>query len=261
LAFLGPEVTSQEPVWRVFSAWANARPLGPGDAGAVARVRGRLDECRFLWWRFMVELDRRRRFVGAHISAGRHAFASSVRLVGSTPPAAPTARREFGLFRRQGAPAWAAIVLTVALLVGAFGFGVWKYASADHLGSIDNPQVLERANTACKQLEHDALPSPALPALVIRAQNAAIDVLISSMEQLGTKTLRGEPAASRWIADWRTLRDARAKYADELVATFPAGGAVFVVPKAHGIPITSRIGEAGVDCPVVKTLGDPPGGP
>lgn len=152
------------------------------------------------------------------------------------------------------------VVLGVSCLVfvGAAAVGLWRYANADHLGILDDPPVTDRAAAACRTLQDavaDVAPGP--PSDTIRAEDAAIDDLVASMEQLGDRRLHGDDPAEAWVADWRMLRDLRERYADELAAGHDAA---FVLPTVDGIPITSRMRDPGVECPVAVALGSPPQG-
>ncbi len=154
---------------------------------------------------------------------------------------------------------------TVAALTGlavivAFGVGLWAFASADHLGILDDPAVADTAAQACKDLrvyvaEHP-LPadgSPAEIARAIRAQDRGIAALIASMTALGEKRLKGDHPAVYWVSDWRWLENLRELYAFELsTGQTPMAS----IPVVDGYPITHRM-RTLVRCSVVNALAKP----
>ena len=154
---------------------------------------------------------------------------------------------------------WAVTALCVLVTVGIGVCGFSGYASADHLGILDNPQVHDQAQAACDRLNDDVRsaspvgPSTAERVQRIRDEDAAIVRLVSSMQSLGEETLADDHPAALWLQDWQTLRSLRETYADDVDAGRPTS---LVVPAKDDIPITVRMTELS-SCTVVDGLAHP----
>ena len=148
------------------------------------------------------------------------------------------------------------VILGVCAVLAVPALGMWRYMNADHLGIIDDPAVSGPATAACAKLAAavDTVP-PGPAARVIHEQDDAIGDLIATMEALGHERLQGDHPALGWVQDWRDLRTLRETYADELEA---GGQATFTLPTVDGIPISSRMSDPGVTCPVAVRLATPP---
>ena len=152
-------------------------------------------------------------------------------------------------------------VVSTALVVGFVAVsivGLWEYANADHLGILDIPDVVNRASQACATMAQQvaAIPQP-LPGDVtgevrtIRAQDQALGRLVTSMKALGQDRLSHDHPALPWIADWQTLIQLRETYADDLAAGHDP---TLVIPTIDGFPITHRMSDPGIDCPIPAQL-------
>jgi len=169
----------------------------------------------------------------------------------STDAAAPTSPPPN---RRQLVVILGCVLLLLGAGVSLPVIGLWRYANADHLGILDNPPVADRAAQACATMAREvaAIP-PAAPGdtagqvTVIRAQNQALEHVVTSMTDLGPELLSGDHPANQWIADWKTLIQLREDYADALAA---GSEPTFEVPTVDGYPITHRMSESGVECPI-----------
>jgi hypothetical protein len=139
------------------------------------------------------------------------------------------------------------------------GVGLARYGSADHLDVLDDPVVVEAADSACVRMAaavREAAPPAGAPAGAVasamRAQDAAVTAMVREVRAVGAGRLRGDRPAISWLADWETLVRLREAYADAVAA---GGHPALVVPVVDGVPITDRMGDAGpASCDVV---GDP----
>lgn len=140
------------------------------------------------------------------------------------------------------------LVVDIALVVGVGGvLGYSAYAQHDRPELIDDPVVAEAAETACAAMTRDVRSAAADPVQAIRARNDAVITMVDAVEAVGADRLAGDRPANLWLADWRALVDARARYADDLAAgRTPA----WAVPAVDGQPITERLATVGLDCAV-----------
>ena len=167
------------------------------------------------------------------------------------PPAVPQHRRR-AWFIGNGIT-----VVTVFVLLS--GYGLWAYANADHLGILDNPEVTSIVGPACTAMaaavKHVPTPPPGAPpaqvAAAVRSQNQALTTLTKTVRALGDETLDGDHPAQAWLSDWDTLIRLRERYAADLLAGKPA---TFTLPTVDGVPVTDRISDPGVSCPVPPVL-------
>lgn len=161
---------------------------------------------------------------------------------------------------------WLVAALTTAIavaVVGVFGIGLYRYATADHLGVLDDPVVIDAANAACAQMAkavHDQAAPPGASASAvaetIRRQNVAITSMVSDIRELGSDRLRHDHPAVGWLADWEALVTLREVYADAL-----SNGErpTVVIPESDGVPITERMDDVGLSesCVVAAELARP----
>ena len=160
--------------------------------------------------------------------------------------------------RRHWHPAVVVPVVLVAGLTAVFVAGLWRYANADHLGILDDPDVSNHAALACTTMAQQIAAIPQAPpgdvtgeVGVIRAQDQALTSLVTSMQALGQDRLSHDDPALLWIADWQTLIHLRETYADDLAADRHP---TLVIPIVDGYPITHRMSTTGVDCPIPAQL-------
>lgn len=152
--------------------------------------------------------------------------------------------------------AWVVTVLLIAVGLCAAVGGFTVYASADHLGVLDDPVVVEQAQAACDRLNNEVLLVGSGVTDVgervqrIRRGDAAIGRLIDTMHSLEEKRLVNDGPAVAWIDDWETLRTLRETYADELSR---GGSPQLVVPTVDDVPITVRMSELST-CTVARQL-------
>ncbi|WP_182376887.1 hypothetical protein [Nocardioides sp. WS12] len=181
---------------------------------------------------------------------------------GWDPPAAPQLRPSPEPTPSRALPI--AIALTVALLLGSAvvaAMAFYHYASTDHLGVLDDPDVVEAIDIACSRMEESVRASAPLPndsatavAAAMRNQNTAITAMIGDIRSIGTDKLAGDHPAEAWLADWEILIDLREAYADALTR---GERPVLTVPMTDGLPITTRMDDAA-DCRVAAALAKPP---
>lgn len=155
------------------------------------------------------------------------------------------------------------IVAAAALLglVAAVIAVVHELASVDHLGVLDDPDVVQAVDDACARMA-DAVQVAAPPADGsavavaggIRRQNRAITSMIAEVRSLGDDVLDGDHPAQDWLTDWATLVDLRASYADALVRGERPS---LSVPMTDGLPMTTRMDEIS-DCALAAELAEPP---
>ena len=173
-------------------------------------------------------------------------------------PWRPVDVRELPRRRRRWHPA----IVVPLVLVAGFGavsiVGLWRYANADHLGILDDPDVVNRASLACATMAQQIAAIPQQqPGDVtgevgaIRTQDQALSSLVASMQALGQDRLNHDHPAQLWIADWQTLIRVRETYADDLAAGHHP---TLVIPIVDGYPITHRMSTTGVDCPIPAQL-------
>jgi hypothetical protein len=173
-------------------------------------------------------------------------------------PWRPVDVRDLPRRRRSWHPAVVVPLGLVAGFVAVSIVGMWEYANVDHLGILDSPDVVNRASQACATMAEQiaAIPQP-LPGDAtgevgaIRAQDQALGRLVTSMEALGQDRLSHDHPAQPWIADWQTLIRLRETYADDLAA---GRHPTLVIPTIDGYPITHRMSDPGIDCPIPAQL-------
>lgn len=153
--------------------------------------------------------------------------------------------------------AWVVTVLLIAVGLGVAVGGFAVYASADHLGVLNDPVVVEQARAACNRLNDEVLPAGPVGTDVgervqrIREGDAAIGRLIDTMHhQLDEEQLVDDDPVVAWIDDWETLRALRETYADELSR---GGSPQLVVPTVDDVSITVRMSELST-CTVTPQL-------
>ena len=169
----------------------------------------------------------------------------------STPSPGPQHRRR-AWFIGGGATA-------VTFLVCLNAFGLWTYVNADHLGILNDPSVISVVEPACAKMaaavRQVPVPPPGAPpaqvAAAIRSQNDAVRTLTKAVRALGNETLNGDDPAQAWLSDWDTLIVLRERYATDLLAGRTAS---FTLPTIDGVPITQRMSDPGVACPVPPAL-------
>ncbi|CAL9664177.1 hypothetical protein SUDANB95_07120 [Actinosynnema sp. ALI-1.44] len=144
------------------------------------------------------------------------------------------------------------------LVLGVLGaltvFGFASYANHDRPELIDDSAVAAAVERACAVMARDVRAAVGDPVAVIRARNDAVVAMVDAVRALGPDRIaRDEPTAA-WLADWRALVDARARYADDLAA---GRAAVWTPPLADGVPVGDRLASVGVDCAVPAEVADP----
>ncbi|WP_203727454.1 hypothetical protein [Paractinoplanes durhamensis] len=155
------------------------------------------------------------------------------------------------------------VLFVVIIVAGAavWLLGFWQYAQHDRIELIDLPVVADRADEACTTMRA-AVAVSAAPAgsgvearvRTVRAQDAAVAVMVARVRELGPEKLADDHPAASWLADWEDLVAVREKYADDLAA----GRAVSLqVPVTDGVPITRRMDEVGLLCRVPAQLVTP----
>ena len=135
-------------------------------------------------------------------------------------PWRPVDVRELPRRRRRWHPA----IVVPLVLVAGFGavsiVGLWRYANADHLGILDDPDVVNRASLACATMAQQIAAIPQQqPGDVtgevgaIRTQDQALSSLVASMQALGQDRLNhdhphscGSPTGKRSSACARPTR-------------------------------------------------------
>ena len=140
-----------------------------------------------------------------------------------------------------------------------FAFGLWTYVNADHLGILNDPSVISVVEPACVKMaaavKQVPVPPPGAPpaqlAAAVRSQNDAVRALTKTVRALGDETLNGDDPAQAWLSDWDTLIRLRERYAADLVA---GRTPTFTLPTVDGVPITQRMSDPGVSCPVPPAL-------
>ncbi len=176
----------------------------------------------------------------------------------SQPPAQWSMADPVTVRRRRG-PGLTVLVVAIIVtggLAAALGSGLWQYMHADHLGIIDDPAVSGPASQACADLQSAVDEVPLGPAVdVIRAQDAAIGDLIAAMEALGARSSRATTQPPGGWVTGTTLLTLREAYADALAV---GGQPTFDLPTVDGIPISNRMSDSGVSCPVAGRLASPP---
>ncbi|WP_459984669.1 hypothetical protein [Nocardioides sp. AN3] len=156
-------------------------------------------------------------------------------------------------------------VVGILIVGGLVGVGVilHRYTSADHLGVLDDPAVINVADPACEQMARsvrDAAPaaaaSPTDVATAIRVQDAAITMMVAKIRAVGSDRLQNDQPATAWLADWERLVGLREAFADELAA---GGHPTLVVPQVDGARVTIRMDEVGLSegCAVADELAHP----
>lgn len=132
------------------------------------------------------------------------------------------------------------MVFAAAVIVtGMSAYGFYAFATHDRLELLDLPEVTEAAEAGCgvvtRALERPTGDRPAK----IFAGNAAIEVLIEDVNALGADKLADDLPAADWLADWRTLAEARGEFAARVTADPRAS---FDLPMIEdGYPITERM--------------------
>ena len=185
-----------------------------------------------------------------------------VSIRGWDPPAAPGLRPSPKPTSSRALPI--AIALIVALLLGSGVLAVvvfYRFAGADHLGVLDNPDVIDAVNTACSRMEESvrasapsANSSATAVAAAMRSQDDAILAMIGDIRSIGTDRLDGDHPATFWLDDWEVLVDLRETHADALTrGERPA----LTIPITEGLPITTRMDDTA-DCSVAAELAKPP---
>ena len=177
----------------------------------------------------------------------------------SSPPVSPERPKT----RRQR---WGWVLITGAVLVafagalGVLSIGLWRYANHDSVGLVDDPRISSTADSACsamtRAVQEAASPPGATDAVRVRAireQNTAVAAMIRTIRALGVDRLANDHPMLLWLADWQTLVDRRARYADSLAS---GRHVPFVVPAADGRPITDRLNQVGLACTVPAQLTD-----
>lgn len=137
--------------------------------------------------------------------------------------------------------------LTVAAIVVLIVLGFLVYANHDRPELIDDPDVVEAAERACAAMNREVREVVAEPVRAILTRNDAVIAMIDAVREVGEERIADDHPTGLWLADWRALVDARARYADDLAAGRNPG---WVVPVVDGRPVTERVGEVGVDCAV-----------
>ncbi|MEV0680263.1 hypothetical protein AB0I60_27480 [Actinosynnema sp. NPDC050436] len=92
------------------------------------------------------------------------------------------------------------------------------------------------------------------PVQTIRARDAAVVAMIDAVRAVGEDRIAGDRPTALWLADWRTLLDARAGYADDIAA---GRDPEWVTPTVDGTLITDRMVSVGVECTVPPEISDP----
>lgn len=163
-----------------------------------------------------------------------------------------------GRYARTPMTAWG-VVFTIGILVGGallLAASMTVMSRADHLGILDDPTVMDQAESACDRLDAEvgqlgvAGAGPADRVARIRAEDVAVGHLVASMRSLGDDRLEHDHPAVSWLQDWETLVALREHYADELAV---GGSPVLVVPRVDDIPVTHRMTELS-SCTVVEQL-------
>jgi hypothetical protein len=153
------------------------------------------------------------------------------------------------------------IVIGVAIIVSFLAaslVGLWQFAHHDRLELIDDPQVVSTTESACATMTQAVRRAAAPPAgtnaanaRAIQLQNDAVAAMIRAVRLLGPDRLDNDYPTSRWLTDWQTLIDERARYARDLAGNRPT---TFVIPTVEGRPITERMNDVGITCAVPVEL-------
>jgi hypothetical protein len=144
-------------------------------------------------------------------------------------------------------------MLVVAITVG----------STSAPGLIDDPEVVSVIERECQQMTAsvESLPihgTPRRQAQTIARQNVAIEDMVADIREVGQDALASDPPTDEWLADWERLVEARAAYADHLLA----GSVVpFSIPyDEDGQQISVRMDDVFIDssvCEVPEVLVKP----
>jgi hypothetical protein len=115
-------------------------------------------------------------------------------------------------------------ILVLSGLVILVGLTFNQYASADHRGILDDPDVTDVAEPAFERMTDTVRaaqpPAGATPEVVaagISAQNKAIAQMIARIRTVDEETLRGDHPAVGWLEDWETVVRLRDDYAAALL--------------------------------------------
>jgi len=135
--------------------------------------------------------------------------------------------------RRTGAEEAVITLVCVALLVltvcaGLLVAGLFAYATADNVEFMDG-QVADAATTACGRLDAQLRELPPQPADAgddpkgrrLEREAALMRQLVSSIETVGAAELADDIPSQAWLADWRSLADARVACAKQVAAGRP----------------------------------------
>ena len=132
------------------------------------------------------------------------------------------------------------------------------YVNHDRLELIDRPDVVDRAEKACRKLHRaiDAVSSEVAldKAERIGQENAQVELFVANVRSIGAKALDDDRPANAWLDDWANLAAARSSYAARLRTTPDVGPPP--VPKVEGVPITRRMQDVGINCTIPQGILD-----
>jgi hypothetical protein len=136
-------------------------------------------------------------------------------------------------------------VALAVVVLSVVGFLI--YAQHDRPKFIQNRVVVEAAESACAAMTREVRAVVEEPVQAIRARNDAVIAMIDAVRAVGEDRIEDDRPTAAWLDDWRTLVDARARYADDLAAGRDPEWAVPVVDER---PITERMIMVQLDCAV-----------
>ena len=149
-------------------------------------------------------------------------------------------------------------VLPVLAFVVISAIGLWMYANHDHIDLLDDPRVVDRAESACatmtRRVDQAAVAPTATRAARIAAihdQDRAVTAMVDDIRGLGSEPPRGRHPSAGLADGLGRLVAAREAYAGSLTAGHPAH---LAVTQVDGRPITHRMNEVGLTCQVPTVL-------
>lgn|GEM_PF-5051431 len=196
------------------------------------------DDGRF-WWDGT-------RWVPAYSPDGRYWY-DGVRLQ-PVPGATPSPPQTSAAPARRGLPAWGIALIVVGVLVPALAFGAGiaalvAYGNRDDATWIDDDDLWYAAEAGCEEVTRALEASPG----DVAGGNEAIDGLVAQVQGVGQDAIDDDAPVAAWLADWESLKAARAATAD---------GSPFVEPRTSGgDPVSERMIDLSPDaCARAVTL-------